>query len=83
MKSFIILLLTAMALGSCEDRRTHTDKINDLKSPVVLKAKSVSLFDHAKIVILIDSDKKLFTLNTGSDIAEALYNTYNVGDTIR
>lgn len=83
MKKYILGLIL-ISLISCD---TYDHVLNRMKSPVIVVAKSNPVENikrgYNNSITLIDGDGCFQTFNTDSPIGRALYDTYNVNDTVK
>ena len=81
MKSIVLVLVIGIVLTSCEITY-NADQLNNLKKPLVVTAKSKNRGENECLVVC-DGDNVHHVLPTNGYVNKALYDTYNVGDTIK
>lgn len=81
MKSIVLILLIGIVLTSCEITY-NADQLNELKKPIVVTAKTKARGENECLIVL-DGCNVHHILPTNGYVNKALYDTYNVGDTIK
>lgn len=81
MKSIVLVLVLGIVLTSCEITY-NANQLNNLKKPLVVTAKSKNRGENECLIVL-DGDNVHQVLPCNGYVNKALYDTYNVGDTIK
>jgi len=81
MKSIVLVLVIGIVLTSCQITY-NADQLNGLKKPVIVTAKTKDRGENECLVV-VDGDNVHHVLVTNGYVNKALYDTYNVRDTIK
>ena len=67
----------------CENPPTQIDIVNKMKCPVILMSETAETTSHYGRILLLDGDNNMCTMKTNKTFGRMIYETYDVGDTIK